>query len=80
MPLSNVAKLMIAFSLSSFLLVAIGLCIGKTIGLVVFALGLIGLLGIIIFMVLFYRWPHCGNFLTVWYSHCYCPHYGNRLF
>ena len=79
-PLSKVIKISIALSLLSFLFIAIGISIGNKIGLVVIIIGWILLVGAIIFISLFYRCPYCGDFLTVWYSHSYCPHCGNRLF
>ena len=79
-PLSKVIKLSIAFYLLSFLSIVIGVCVGDTIGLAIIIAGLIVLLGAIILIALFYRCPYCGIFLTVWYSHNYCPHCRNRLY
>jgi exosome complex RNA-binding protein Csl4 len=40
---------------------------------------LITAVGDIIFIILFYRCPHCGGFLRTRYQHHYCPHCGNYL-
>lgn len=78
--LVKVIKISIACFLLSLLFIAIGICIGNIIGLVVIIAGFIVLVGAIIFIARFYRCPYCGNFLTVWYSRRYCPHCRSRLF
>lgn len=73
-PLSKVIKLSITFFVSGFLLVLIGAVIGdNTMGLFVIITGWIALLGASVIIAVFYRCPHCGAFLTVWYFNSYCP-------
>lgn len=78
-PLKTAAKLSITFSILGILLLAIGICIGTNVGLIVLIIGLIILLGTIIFIGLFYRCPYCEGFLTVPYRSHYCPHCGKYL-
>lgn len=78
-PLAIVIRLFITFSILGVLLLAIGIGLGTTVGFIVLMAGWIVLVGTIIFMALFYRCPHCGGFLRVWYRNHYCPHCGNYL-
>ena len=52
-PLKTAAKLSITFSILGILLLTIGICIGTNVGLIVLIIGLIVLLGTIIFIGLF---------------------------
>lgn len=79
LPLSTVTKLSITFSFLGLLFITAGIRIGTGAGLIVLGLGLLLLVGTIIFLALFYRCPHCGGFLTIWYHNHHCPHCGSFL-
>lgn len=78
-PLKIVTRLSVIFSVLGLLLIALGICIGATTGLIVLAVGLLILIGTIIFIALFCRCPHCGGFIKVGYRNHYCPHCGNYV-
>lgn len=78
-PLKIVTRLSVIFVTLGFFLVTIGICIGTTIGLIVLALGLVILVGTIIFIALFSRCPFCGGFLKIGFRKHYCPHCGKYV-
>lgn len=78
-PLKIVIRISILFCILGFLLMAIGIGIGTNVGLIVLTAGLLVLIGVIVFMAVFYRCPHCGRSITIWYRNHYCPHCGNYL-
>lgn len=78
-PLKIVRKVSAIWGALGFLLVTIGICIGTTIGLIVLAAGLVVLVGMIIFIVLFSRCPYCGGSLKLLFYNHYCPHCGEYV-
>lgn len=78
-PLSTVQKLSLTFFLIGVILMVLGICTGTMVGLIILMVaGWIVLIGDIIFIVLFFRCPHCGEGLLKIRSN-YCPHCGNYL-
>lgn len=66
-PLKMVKRLSIIFSILGLLFILIGCCIGSMstmAGLIVLG-GLLILIGTIIFIALFCRCPHCGNYIVM---------------
>ena len=78
-PLKVVKKISVIFSVLGLLLVIIGICLGTTTGLVLWLTGVVILVGVIIFTILFRRCPYCGEFLKVGFQNFYCPHCGNYI-
>ena len=76
--LKIVTRLSIIFSVIGLLLVITGICLGATIGLIVLGIGLVELVGTIIFIAVFRRCPHCGSFLKTGCDR-YCPHCGKYV-
>ena len=70
-PLKIVTRLSVIFTVIGLLLVIIGICTGTMIGLV-------ELVGTIIFIAVFRRCPHCGSFLKTGCNR-YCPHCGKYV-
>ena len=78
-PLKVVKKISVIFSVLGLLLVIIGICLGTTTGLVLWLTGVVILVGVIIFTILFRRCLYCGGFLKVGFQNFYCPHCGNYI-
>ncbi|MCI8749456.1 MAG: DUF2207 domain-containing protein [Lachnospiraceae bacterium] len=81
-PLKKVAKISIILYISGFALILIGCGIGAAslvAGLLVIIAGLLVLIGAIIFIILFYRCPHCGSFLRTRFYRTYCPFCGKYI-
>lgn len=76
-PLAVVQKLAIAFYVLGISLMVIGCCIGTMKGLIVVLLGLLVLVGTIIFLFIFSRCPYCDGFIRL--RKHYCPHCGNYV-
>lgn len=79
-PLSIVTKVSNTLAIVSILLLVISKWIAPNIAAVIFLItALLLIVANIIFMVLYYRCPHCGGFLRTPYRHHYCPHCGTYL-
>lgn len=78
-PLKMVTRLAVIFATLGLLLFIMGICIGTNIGLLVLIVGLLILVGTIIFIAFFSKCPYCGGFLKVGYHNHYCPHCGKYI-
>lgn len=78
-PLKMVTTLSVIFLILGLLLIIIGCFIGTMAGLIVIGLGLLVLIGDIIYVALFCRCPHCGGFTKLRLRNFYCLHCGNYV-
>lgn len=72
--LPKVIRFFLILSILGFFFLGIGIYIGPMVGLIGIIIGWIILICAIVFLILFYRCPHCQRFLTIWYHNHYCPH------
>lgn len=79
--LSTVVKLSATFSALGIFLMIIGLgfCSDLNVSLIVLLVGLLVLVGTIIFMAVFLRCPYCGGSVRLMYRGHYCQHCGRYL-
>lgn len=78
-PLKMVTRLSVIFLILGLLLIIIGCFIGTMAGLIIIGLGLLVLIGNIIYISLFCRCPHCRGFTKLRLRNFYCPHCGNYV-
>lgn len=78
-PLKMVTRLSGIFLILGLLLIIIGCFNGTMAGLIVIGLGLLVLIGNIIYISLFCRCPHCRGFTKLRLRNFYCPHCGNYV-